>query len=637
MISSASGRAVALREAPGSNWILDQAALGSLPGLDLYDMLRTLPGMVPRELSLNHAEANMRLIASVPDFNSLVVVDGRSVTADASGAFFDRKALTLRDIERVELVNGPVSTLYGPNALLGVISVQRKKPRLEGSRLTFAVDTGIATGAPTSSAGPLDAAPLANAYANLDQGWGSGGLRLSANLTYLPSFGYQTDSGFVLNEPGRKAAGTFDLRQRLGAWELRTQADVMLKRSLYELGDAGVTDQQDYSANVLLEREKIAGSDDRLVLNAWVRHFRLTLRPQLAGIAVTPWDSYVTAMELRGVYALATFYGNSLTVGAQTRLSLLETTYALAYPGTQWLFGVFAEDTYRPVEQLVLTAGVRLDITHRVAESTSVTASPRATVVWLINDRHSLRADYAMAFQTPQAIERIGTLQSSDGYVFVQGDPTLKNMVIHNFSLAWLGRIGWASLRLEAYVAHTVNTIAPAFERWGSDVFETPDGSPLYRAPGGGRYKYPFYFKNLEPYWIPGALARIELKPLEALKLFANYTFVPVNQMHYAGVGAELRVQRFVLSSQAYFHDQEVEEAGDPVDVAGRFFVNARAAYTFDAAGRFTLALTALNLFDVRIFYHRAAGKAAAYGDANTGERLGPRVWLTLEIRPFGA
>jgi outer membrane receptor for ferrienterochelin and colicin len=635
-ISSASGRAVALREAPGSNWILDQSTLTTAPGLDLYDMLRTLPGMVPREFSLNHAEANMRLVTSMPDFSTLVVVDGRSMTSDASGAFFDRKLLSLRDIERVELVNGPASTLYGPNALLGVISVQRKKPRREGTRLTFALDGGVATGAPTSSKGPLELLPLGNAYLNLDQGWGSGGIRVSATGTYLPSFGYQNDSGLILREPGRKASGTVDLRQRLAAWELRAQVDAATKRSIYELGDGGITDQQDISGNLTLEREKLAGSDDRLLLNAWVRHAYFVLRPQLSGIALTPFTTHTTALELRAVYALATFHGNSLTLGTQTRLSLVDTSYTLLAPGGQWLLGFFAEDTYHPIQQLVLTAGIRLDITHRFTQGTLVTPSPRASIAWLINERHSLRIDYASALQNPQILDRIGTLVSRDGYPFVVGDPNIKPITIHNFSLAYLGRVGWAALRIEAYVAHVLNTISPFFTRYDSDVFATPDGRPLYQAPGGGRYKYPFYFSNLGPLWIPGALARIDLTPFESLRFFFNYTFVPVDQMHYAGAGVEFRYQRFVLSSQAYFHDQEAEDPTRVVDLPGRFFMNARAAYTFDPAGRVTLALTAMNLFDVRFFAHRFANKAANYGDANTGEHLGPRVWLTLEIRPFG-
>ncbi|MCC6806063.1 MAG: TonB-dependent receptor [Deltaproteobacteria bacterium] len=636
-IASMSGRVVALREAPGSNWVLDQATLGAVPGLDLYDVLRTLPGMVPRELSLSQNEANMRLLNSVPDMHSLVVLDGRSLTADASGAFFDRKMLTLRDIERVELVNGPASTLYGPNAMFGVISVQRKKPRRQGTKLTFAVDGGFATGSPASSTGPLALAPLASAYVSYDQGWGKGGLRLSVTGMYLPSFGYQNDSGLILQEPGRKVAGTLDIRQSAGAWELRAQLDVAAKRSIYELGDGGRTDQEDYSVNLLAERERLAGADDRLLINASVRHFRVVLRQAFAGIALTSYAMRITAPELRAVYALPSFRNNELTVGAQLRFSVVDATFALQGPPHQMLFGVFAEDTFRPVKPLILTAGVRVDLTHRINDSTGVTASPRASIAWLINDRHSLRVDYATAFRSAQMVERLAAFLSADGYPVIVGNPALKNEVIHNFSLAWLGQIGWATARLEAFVAHTVNNIAPIFERYDSDVFTTDEGRALYRAPGGGRYKYPFYFKNLAYFWIPGAVARIELKPHDALRLFANYTFVPADVMHYAGAGAELRVGRFVGSAQLYFHDQPEQDLSLAiVNIPGRVFMNARAAYTIDAAGRFTIALSAMNLFDVRFFRSLIPGRPIYSGDATTGERNGPRLWLTLELKPFG-
>jgi hypothetical protein len=191
-------------------------------------------------------------------------------------------------------------------------------------------------------------------------------------------------------------------------------------------------------------------------------------------------------------------------------------------------------------------------------------------------------------------------------------------------------------MRLEAYLSRTLNNSSPEFEPWSSNVFTAPDGRPLYRPPAGGRYKYPFYFGNLDGFWIPGALARLEAKPSESVRLFANYTFVPADVMHFAGIGVDWLTERVKWSTQLYFHDQDASTS--PVswgDIPARIILNSRLQVRLDARGRFTLGLTGMNMLDVRFFYARTPGKPALAGDSSTGERLGPRYWITLEFRPF--
>ena len=124
--------------------------------------------------------------------------------------------------------------------------------------------------------------------------------------------------------------------------------------------------------------------------------------PNAAYDPIASFRTDITSFELRSVYALPTFHGNSLTVGAQTRLSLNSASYPLLGPVNQFLTSIFAEDTYRPIRQLVLTAGLRLDntITFGLPAFREFHVSPRAAVTWLISDEHSLRMEYASAFRT---------------------------------------------------------------------------------------------------------------------------------------------------------------------------------------------------------------------------------------------
>jgi outer membrane receptor for ferrienterochelin and colicin len=631
-VTVASARATNLREAPGSVWLIDQARLRDTAAIDLYDVLRTVPGMTPIERSLSQADANMRLNISVPDLQTLVVLDGRVVTADST-SFYDRKLLNLQDIERVEVVNGPSSTLYGANAFLGVVSITRRAPRRDGFHAQGDGDAGFAVGSTTLVGAPQQVLPLGWGYASAEYGWKTGGIRVSGGGKRLPSFGYGTDSGLFITQPSEQANALVDFSQDLTKnWELRTQFDFAFKSSLYEIADGNYQRQQDYAVNTTIKGKALAAADDQLTINAWVRHFVLDFAPEISGVPLTYVNLRTTAFELRSLYALPKFANNALTVGFQVRGSVNDSA-ALADIGKQQLLaGLFAEDTWHPIQPLVITAGLRADIRESLRETAFkyFSFSPRASIAWLISDNHTLRVDYGAAFRSPTATERSATLTASDGTTYFYGNPDLKNEQVHSVTLGYIGRINWFTLRLEAYIMQTRFNISPHLEPWASDVFETPTGQPLFR-PEGGRFKLPFYVNNLDEFWIPGALASFEIKPFDNWRMWAHYTFVPIDSQHQVALGSELHIWRLSWSAQIYWRDQYQDDPVRPVDLPARFTVNTRVAMALDQQGHWKIALSGINLIDVRFFYFRTPGKGLRTGDAYTGERVGPRVWASLE------
>ena len=91
------------------------------------DLLRTVPGVeVANQQTGGQAVAirgfNNRLTNSL-----LVMVDGRSIyVTTMSGVFWDQLLMPLSDIERIEVVRGPGATLWGANAVNGVINIITK-------------------------------------------------------------------------------------------------------------------------------------------------------------------------------------------------------------------------------------------------------------------------------------------------------------------------------------------------------------------------------------------------------------------------------------------------------------------------------------------------------------------------------
>jgi iron complex outermembrane receptor protein len=98
---------------------------------------RTLPEALRLAPNLQVARVDARNYAiTARGFNSafenklLVLIDGRSVYSPLfSGVFWDAQDLIMDDIERIEVISGPGSTIWGANAVNGVINVITKSAR----------------------------------------------------------------------------------------------------------------------------------------------------------------------------------------------------------------------------------------------------------------------------------------------------------------------------------------------------------------------------------------------------------------------------------------------------------------------------------------------------------------------------
>lgn len=124
-ITTVSRRPEAVREAPASIDVITAEDIERSGAHSLPEILR-----LARNLEVAQVDAQ-RYAISARGFNSfqasnklLVLIDGRSVyTPLYSGVFWDQQHVPLQDIERIEVISGPGGTLWGANAVNGVINV----------------------------------------------------------------------------------------------------------------------------------------------------------------------------------------------------------------------------------------------------------------------------------------------------------------------------------------------------------------------------------------------------------------------------------------------------------------------------------------------------------------------------------
>jgi len=127
-VTSVSKKEEKWSEAPAAITVITGDDIRRLGATSIPEALRGVPGLhVARGSSSDWAVAS-RGFSSINSSKLLVLIDGRSVyTPLFSGVFWDVQDVALEDIDRIEVIRGPGASLWGANAMNGVINVITKK------------------------------------------------------------------------------------------------------------------------------------------------------------------------------------------------------------------------------------------------------------------------------------------------------------------------------------------------------------------------------------------------------------------------------------------------------------------------------------------------------------------------------
>jgi iron complex outermembrane recepter protein len=123
-VTSASRIAESLRDAPASIFVITADEIRRSGVTSIPEALRLAPGVEVARRSAYEWSVSIRGFNSDLANKLLVLIDGRSVYSPLyAGVFWDVQDTLLEDIERIEIVSGPGGTLWGANAVNGVINI----------------------------------------------------------------------------------------------------------------------------------------------------------------------------------------------------------------------------------------------------------------------------------------------------------------------------------------------------------------------------------------------------------------------------------------------------------------------------------------------------------------------------------
>lgn len=148
-ISSASKRPERLSDVPAAVFVITQEDIRRSGATSIPELLRMAPGVQVARISATEWAVNIRGYNELYANKLLVLIDGRSIyTHVFSGVFWDVRDTALEDIERIEVIRGPGASVWGSNAVNGVINIITKSAQnTQGGELTALAGTeeGIGT------------------------------------------------------------------------------------------------------------------------------------------------------------------------------------------------------------------------------------------------------------------------------------------------------------------------------------------------------------------------------------------------------------------------------------------------------------------------------------------------------------
>ena len=361
-------------EAPAAISVLTAEDLRRQGAVSLPEALRHVPALFVGRFTTSSWIVTSRGFASTSANKMLVMIDGRSVYSPLfSGVFWNQQDMLLSDLERVEVTRGPGASLWGANAVNGVINVVSKR----------AVDTqGFLV---TVGGGAEEQFFTAARY---------GGRAAAGHYRVYGKF-FERDagkltSGIAAEDGQRLGQGGFRFDVGPAAQAFTLQGDVYRTQS-----DTTTDDDIDATgANVLARWTRRPSARSELQLQTYFDWTDRRVPNQIAETRRT-FD-----VDVQQQYNASDRH--ALTAGASYRYSADETTASavLAFEpedrGTH-LIAAFAQDEFALSPTVTLIGGLKVE--HN--DYTGVELQPSVRGRWLPNRQHTIWAAVSRAVRMP--------------------------------------------------------------------------------------------------------------------------------------------------------------------------------------------------------------------------------------------
>ncbi len=149
VVTSSAKKAESLRNATSAIYVITQDDIQRSGAQTVPDLLAMVPGVQVARQSANEWAISARGFNGQYNNKMLVLIDGRSVYDPVMGGVnWNQQDVLMEDIDHIEVIRGPGGTLWGSNAVNGVVNIITKD-----SKVTQGLYLGLGTGSPLYPAG----------------------------------------------------------------------------------------------------------------------------------------------------------------------------------------------------------------------------------------------------------------------------------------------------------------------------------------------------------------------------------------------------------------------------------------------------------------------------------------------------
>ena len=129
-VTSVSKRRLRVADAAAAIFVIGQEDIRRSAATSVPELLRMVAGVEVARIDANTWAVSIRGFNGRFSGKLLVLIDGRSVYSPLfSGVFWDAQDVVLEDIDRIEVIRGPGATVWGANAVNGVINIISKSAK----------------------------------------------------------------------------------------------------------------------------------------------------------------------------------------------------------------------------------------------------------------------------------------------------------------------------------------------------------------------------------------------------------------------------------------------------------------------------------------------------------------------------
>jgi outer membrane cobalamin receptor len=601
-------------DSPNSTTIITRQDI-RLSGITrIPELLRRVPGMDVMQVTGGDSNVSMRGFNSRLSNKLLVLINGqRPAYNDVLGStFWETLSIDVDQIERIEVVRGPGSALYGANAFAAVVNIITIAPG-EGR-------TGFRIGVGTNAEGYGSA-------------WAAG---RDGDFGYRASVGYTRRPRWTREvQDGRQDIITFDKDQNLGAENLRV--DIRLAQRLKgnrelqigggfaraDLDVYGIGPFNDYRAKFDTSDVTAMFRGENFSARVYYARFTATTgaNHQYQGHTLFPSEANQNSVDAElQFFKDFTFpkgVEHSFRAGAAYKLKVIDWTYLQRNAPIENWGSAFVQDAIRLGKHVQVVVSGRADY---VPYLNNVVASPRGSLIIKPTETQSIRLSGSTAFRNTTFLESYLNLPIQlqvPGVELVSAskrleDPAFKLQPERIITLE-TSYLNQSNDRFEFEVTAYYNRI--------SNLIRLADARPLSLAnradglgglnPETGRYTVAFggWENQCDTLNVVGGEVGARVYPVDGLDVFANYALNYTGQeleagcdqafdqrtsRHKINAGVQLRTKAGV-DGEITFHYQSAQVWGERLatptgidfltfDLPAYFLLNGRVGYHFPIA-----------------------------------------------------